>query len=180
MELAVVAYDANLRNSQFLQGWLMHDRFELRGTFGAPYEFLWANPYLPGLSYYHMPLYFHDAAGGELYLRSSWDEDAHWFALAGGKAQIYENGKRIGVTGTGKRRSIDIGDATVVSATVPLRLERAEGAPPNVFLVGLAPSTAYMVEIDDEEAAELRTDPGGTLPVFSTRTDARVIRVFPR
>ena len=35
-----------------LQGWLMHDSFMLKSTFGAPYEFLWANPYQPGLSYY--------------------------------------------------------------------------------------------------------------------------------
>src|SRR5262249_15321323 len=52
-ELAIVAYDTNAAPGQVLQGWLMHDKFMLRTPFGAPYEFLWANPYLPGLSYYH-------------------------------------------------------------------------------------------------------------------------------
>ena len=32
----------------------------LRGALGAPYEFLWANPYQPGLSFEHVPLVFHD------------------------------------------------------------------------------------------------------------------------
>ena len=54
-ELAMVAYDVNSAESQVLQGWLMHDKFILKSTFGAPYEFLWANPYQPGLSYYHVP-----------------------------------------------------------------------------------------------------------------------------
>src|SRR5689334_3305519 len=58
-ELAMVALDVNAPESQVLQGWLMHDRFILKGTFGAPYEFLWANPYQPGLSYYHVPLIYH-------------------------------------------------------------------------------------------------------------------------
>ena len=38
----------------------MHDHFLMRGPFGSPYEFLWANPYQPGLSYYHVPLVLHD------------------------------------------------------------------------------------------------------------------------
>jgi len=54
-ELSMVAYDSNAAGSQILQGWLMNDNFLLRGTFGAPYEFFWANPYQPGLSYYHAP-----------------------------------------------------------------------------------------------------------------------------
>src|SRR5438046_1478985 len=51
-ELAMVPFDTNAPSSQILQGWLMHDNFLLRSTLGAPYEFLWANPYHPGLSYY--------------------------------------------------------------------------------------------------------------------------------
>ena len=70
-ELSMVAYDSNALESQFLQGWLLHDHFSLRGTYGAAYEFLWANPYQPGLSYHHMPLRFHDEKTGRLYLRSN-------------------------------------------------------------------------------------------------------------
>ncbi len=59
--LSMVAYDNNGLENQFLQGWLIQDRFLMMTPFGAPYEFLWANPYQPGLSYYQLPLLFHDA-----------------------------------------------------------------------------------------------------------------------
>jgi hypothetical protein len=61
-----------------------------------------------------------------------------------------------------------------------MRIERKEGQPANVFLVGLAPKRAFEVEVDDEELAELTSDPGGILPVLSTRTDARSIRIRQR
>src|ERR1017187_3173359 len=91
VELAMAALAVNAAESQVLQGWLMHDRFMLRGTYGAPYEFLWANPDQPGLSYYHVPLIYHNADFGKLFVRSSWDDDAEWF---------------------GKFRMVDFGDLT--------------------------------------------------------------------
>ena len=57
----------------------MHDRYLLRGAFGVPYEFLWANPYQPGLSYDHAPLVWHNADFGRLFVRSDWDDAADWF-----------------------------------------------------------------------------------------------------
>ena len=72
-EMAMVAYDDNALESQYLQGWLMQDRFLMRGGWGV-YEFLWANPYQPGLSYFHMPLVFHEVATGHLFARTSWDK----------------------------------------------------------------------------------------------------------
>ena len=92
VELAMVALDVNAAESQVLQGWLMHDHFMLRGTFGAPYEFLWANPYQPGLSYYHVPLIYHNADFGKLFVRSSWDEDAEWFGYFDGVMQMFSQG----------------------------------------------------------------------------------------
>ena len=35
--LAMVAYDSNALDSQLLQGWLMRDRFLMRGSLGAVY-----------------------------------------------------------------------------------------------------------------------------------------------
>ena len=35
----MVSFDTNSQEMQFLQGWLMHDRFLLRSTLGIPYEF---------------------------------------------------------------------------------------------------------------------------------------------
>ena len=82
-ELAMVAFDSNVASSQLLQGWLTNDRFLMRGAMGIPYEFLWANPYQPGLSYYHAPLAVHDAIGGQLFVRSSWEDDASWIGFFG-------------------------------------------------------------------------------------------------
>src|SRR5205823_2286428 len=90
--LETVAYDTNAIPNQFLQGWLIQDRFMLRGVFGAPYEFLWANPYLPGLAYSHLPMELHDPRSGSLFLRSDWEEDADWFALHEGQAQLFRDG----------------------------------------------------------------------------------------
>ena len=92
-ELSMVAYDNNAQESQILQGWLMHDNFMMRGTFGVTYEFLWANPYQPGLSYYLVPLVFHDDLFGRLFIRSSWEEDAKWLGYFGGELQVFDEGK---------------------------------------------------------------------------------------
>ncbi|MCX6603124.1 MAG: hypothetical protein NTV52_05980, partial [Acidobacteria bacterium] len=78
-DLSMVAFDTNAQETQFVQGWLIHDRFLMRGAFGIPYELLWANPYQPGLSYYHLPLAMHQSTAGRLVLRSSWEDDASWF-----------------------------------------------------------------------------------------------------
>src|SRR5579871_3150488 len=75
-ELAMVAYDPNAPDTQVLQGWLMHDKYLMRGAYGTPYEFLWANPYQPGLSYYHVPLVFYAPERGRLFIRSSWEDSA--------------------------------------------------------------------------------------------------------
>ena len=92
-ELSLVAYDNNATQTQFVQGWLMHDRFVMKTLLGAPYEFLWANPYQPGLSYDHMPLRYHDKRAGRLFVRSSWEEDATWIGYWDGKAEVLREGK---------------------------------------------------------------------------------------
>ena len=89
----MVAYDTNARENQFLQGWLMQDRFLLRGAFGVPYEFLWANPYQPGLSPFYMPLYAYDELSGRVFVRSSWEDDASWFGCFDGESQKFEQGR---------------------------------------------------------------------------------------
>ncbi len=92
-ELAMVPFDNNSNQTLVLQGWLMHDSFLLRGTFGVTYEFLWANPYQPGLSYYHVPLVFHDDLFGRLFARSSWEENARWLGYFDGELQLFQDGK---------------------------------------------------------------------------------------
>ena len=171
-DLSLVALDSNAVESQFLQGWLIQDRFLMRGMFGIPYEFLWANPYQPGLSYYHLPNLFHDRrhSGGRLLVRSSWDEDAMWYGYLDGKAQLFEDGK-ISTPGT----EVRVGDVQIVTAKTPFQFRVAKDSPENYFLIGLKPGKAYELEVDDEEMREIYSDSGGILNLnFAPGTTAGV------
>jgi hypothetical protein len=162
-ELAMVALDTNAAESQVLQGWLMHDHFILRGPFGAPYEFLWANPYQPGLSYNLVPLVYHNPDFGKLFIRSSWDEDAQWFGLFDGAMQIFSDGHPSALNPRLDSPPLSLTSATLCFAQrvrqFQLELEEDE----LVFLLGLEPKHLYQVEIDDEEMFESQTDTAGVL-----------------
>ena len=172
--LSTVAFDTNALENQYLQGWLIQDRFMLRGPLGAPYEFLWANPYQPGLSYTHLPLIFHDPRSGILFLRSDWDEDATWFGLYQGEAQLYRDGNITVLNQKGPRaakpEAIEIGAASVLLAREGLsfrtRGEQTAGEQTvgeHMFIVGWKPKTKYDVEVDDEELRQVETDAAGTM-----------------
>ncbi len=169
-EFALVAYDPNAQPHQFLQGWLMIDRFLMRGDLGIPYEFLWANPYQPGLSFTYMPDVFH--AQGKLLVRSGWDEDASWFGLWDGRAQLFTAGKRILVRPEAQPRPLALGPVKVFFAPDGLQFETGWLPPPEegersveevAFVVGLKPDASYEVEVDGEEMFEARSDSGGIL-----------------
>ena len=161
-DFTMVAFDSNALENQFLQGWLIHDRFLMKGMLGIVYEFLWANPYQPGLSFYHVPLLHHDEASGSLFVRNSWEEDATWFAFRNGKAQAFQNGarKELNLKGSG---TIEIGSATIRFGKDGEGFTVTQEANETTFVLGLKPRTAYDVEIDNEEMFEAVTDPGGTL-----------------
>lgn len=169
-ELALVAYDTNAQAHQFLQGWLMIDRFLMRGEFGIAYEFLWANPYQPGLSFTYMPDVFHGR--GQLLVRSGWEEDAAWFGCLDGRAQLFIEGKRILVRPEAQPQPIELGPVRVLFAPAGLRFETGWLPPPQegekspdeiAFVLGLEPGARYEVEVDGEEMFEETADEGGIL-----------------
>jgi len=162
--LAMVAYDTNALDSQLLQGWLMRDRFLMRGSLGAVYEFLWANPYQPGLNYDQIPLVFHQPYTGEVFARTSWDEDATWIGYFEGRLQLFQNGRLQTLRQGAAVNPVQVGTATVASA--PARdAARFRVDSQTLFVLGLAPRSEYAVEIDDQELELLDTDSGGTLRV---------------
>lgn len=161
-ELAMVAYDDNALESQYLQGWLMQDRFMMRSGLGAVYEFLWANPYQPGLSYFHIPLVFHDPATGHVFARTSWDEDATWIGYFDGHLQLFRDGRVQALRPGAATKPVRIGDAVLLSATAQDSM-KFQADSEAVFILGLAPRARYDVEIDDQELWETETDAGGTL-----------------
>ncbi len=173
-ELAMVAFDSNEAGNQFLQGWLTQDRFVMRGALGAPYEFLWANPYQPGLSYAQAPLLFHDEVSGRLFARTSWDEDATWIGYFEGHLQLFRDGRIIALRTGEVTDPVRVGDASILSVApqdpVKFRVDT-----PQTFVLGLARHATYDVEIDDEELREAQTDNGGTLVLaLPEGTDAGV------
>jgi hypothetical protein len=163
--LCLVSYDAASEEQQFLQGWLTQDRFMMRSAFGAPYEFLWENPYQPGLSYYHFPLFFHNKSVGALFLRSSWDEDATWLGYLDGELQIFDkDGLKI-VSGQPASKPIRIGNAAVYALSGAQSFRVTPPEVDTVFFLGLRPNAAYAVEVQGEKKSSGRTDPGGILAV---------------
>ena len=178
-ELAMVAYDSNAAETQFLQGWLMQDRFLMRGGFGLPYEFLWANPYQPGLSYFQMPLVYHDSLTGHLFARTSWDEDAKWLGYFDGQLQLFRDGKIETLKTGAATEPVHVGEALILSAREK-DATRFRADAEAIFVLNLTPRARYDVEIDDQELREEETDVGGTLVVAVPEGIATGIRVKRR
>lgn len=162
-DLAIVAFDTNALEHQFVQGWLIQDRYIMRGPYGITYEFLWANPYQPGLSYHHMAKQFHDPKSGLLYLRSSWEEDAIWLAYQRGEMELFMDGKRSGLRPGSIKEPLEIGDAIVMVGEERMKFTLNLANPTKYFLLALKPDTKYDLEVDDEELVEVKTDNGGIL-----------------
>ena len=165
-DMALVAADPNSQAMQFLQGWVTHDQFMMRSPLGAPYEFLWANPYQPGLSYYYAPLVLHDAAGGQLFVRSSWDDDANWFGFINGRGQAFTAGTRKDVNPAAAPTRF--GPAVILAAPETMKFvselpETEPNASISTFVFGLKPHTHYFVEMDRREMSEEEADAGGIL-----------------
>ena len=177
VELAMVALDVNAAESQVLQGWLMHDHFMLRGTYGAPYEFLWANPYQPGLSYYHVPLIYHNADFGKLFVRSSWDEDAEWFGYFDGVLQMFSQGHMTALSAQLSSQPISLKEAIICFAQRTRKFRLTLDEEEAVFILGLQPRHTYQVEIDDAEIFETDTDRGGILELDMPRGKPVGVRI---
>lgn len=160
-EMALVAFENNAQEMQFLQGWVQHDRFVLRGPFGAAYEFLWANPYQPGLPYEKLPLFHHDTRTGTLFLRSTWEDDAIWLGYFGGPGQMFRNGQ---VEPLRLKQPTELGTEMVVPGDRQLtKVSVKDDHPDRWFILGLKPLTVYDIETDDENMLDAKTDAGGVL-----------------
>jgi hypothetical protein len=166
--LAMVAYDNNSIETQYLQGWLLQDRFLMRGPFGVTYEFLWANPYQPGLSYSLLPLVFHNPANGNVFARTSWEEDATWIGYFQGRMQLFQDGKLQSLRAGASSKPVQIGGAVLMSApeaNAKDGMMHLRASTEATFILGLPANAGYDVEVDDEELSEQQTDIGGTLVI---------------
>ncbi len=78
--LALVTEHPNLPNSQFLQSWVLQSDQMIREGPGVGYEFFWADPYLPGVSYQNMEPWIY--ASGSLFARTDWTKHACWVSVS--------------------------------------------------------------------------------------------------
>ncbi|MDX2268111.1 MAG: hypothetical protein NW208_08395 [Bryobacter sp.] len=181
-DLALVAYDTNAELAQPLQGWLMQDRYLMRGPSGIAYEFLWANPYQPGLTYHHLPNSYHDRANGRLFLRAGWEEEARYMCFSDGKLQVFEDGARKLIALQPGREPIEIGEATLLvgepGATAEVKFQLHGLDREAWYVVGLEANKRYDIEVDDEELYDQATDSGGILSLdFQKPIEGAAVRV---
>jgi hypothetical protein len=176
-ELSMVAYDSNSPESQVLQGWLMDDHFLMRGTFGITYEFLWANPYQPGLSYYHVPLIFRDETFGRLFIRSSWDEAASWMGVFDGEVQLFQDGKVTVLNPQISAGPFPMTEALVFFGSGSMKFKVKLDEEEAVFILGLLPKQRYDIELDDREMYEAVADAGGIIALTVPRKNEIGVRV---
>jgi hypothetical protein len=79
--LALIQVDPNLQGSQFLQSWAIQDRQMIRSGPGVTEEFLWADPYLPGVGYQNLDTWTY-LGQGYLFARSDWTTEACWLRVS--------------------------------------------------------------------------------------------------
>ena len=173
-ELLLVAYESNLREFQFIQGWVRDDHYLLRSPMAAPYEFLWGNPYLPGLTPQSAPKLAHDALRGRLYGRMDWQRPTTWIGYAGGRLEL--------ISGEGSSASdrleglspMYFPEAVVVPVQPPAKFVlswQPAGEPPpdiaQIYLIGLRAGDTYGLKVGGRPARLVQAGAGGILVLRS-------------
>ena len=162
-EMLLVAYEVNWNDYRFLQGWLRHDAFVLKTPLGAFYEFLWVNPYLPGLSYSSSPLFIYDELRGRLFVRSGWEEGDPWLGYLNGELQVFVDGRRHLVHYADQKMPLSIAETVVVFGRVPMSIDfKAPGAK-RIFVVGLGDQQPVRVKVGRKSFKAYQPGRGGIL-----------------
>jgi hypothetical protein len=72
-----------------------------------------------------LPVFFHDRHSGALFLRSNWEDDAVWFGIYQGEAQLFREGRVTVLNQKGplgpKAEGIPVGDANVLVGRNPMQ-----------------------------------------------------------
>jgi hypothetical protein len=153
-EMTLVGYDSRSRSSQFLQGWLRSDAHTLRGGYGAPYEFLWLNPYLPGLSPTSGPQAAYDPTRGRFFARGGWGKEGLWLGFFDGKLLRYEGGTLTPVEPDNRAEAVPFPGFAIAlpEQNAKFQAKMLEGNPAYgqfVYLLGMDDNRRYEVKIGD-------------------------------
>ena len=179
-EMLTVAYDTSSQDMQFLQGWLRNDSYTLRGPLGALYEFLWLNPYLPGLSPTSGPKIAYDAAHSRIFGRKGWEESDLWVGYYDGRLRLRSEGEQHVIRPGDKQAPLVFGSSAILvseaDAKFDVRLEDDRGAYPSyLYLVGLDPARRYQLRLNKDAWTTLEPTPGGVIAVRNVRAKGDVI-----
>ncbi|MDE0107873.1 MAG: hypothetical protein OXJ37_23040 [Bryobacterales bacterium] len=173
-EMLLVAYESNLPEFQFLQGWIRDEGYQQTSQLVAPYEFLWVNPYLPGLTAQSSPLLAHDPIRGRIFGRSGWDLPATWLGYSEGRLELLASGELSTTTNFRGLAPIYFPEAVVVPVTPPAKTTLSwepsrEQAPENayIFLVGLRAGDTYGLKIGGRDARLVQASEGGIIVLQS-------------
>jgi hypothetical protein len=162
-QMLLVDYENGLENYQFLQGWLRHDLYTLATPYGAMYEFIWLNPYLPGLSYFSAPTIVHDRTRGWLFARQGWQDEDLWIGYLEGEFQLFADGQLHIIKREDRQAPLVFPHAAVVLGTAPMdfTVEVPEGKA--IYVLGLEENQAYSVRTNQDPYALVTAGRGGIL-----------------
>ena len=175
-DMLLVAYESNLREFQFLQGLVHDDRYLLRSPMAVPYELLWVNPYLPGLTPQSAPTLAHDPVRGRLYARVGWQRPSTWIGYTQGRLQVLAGEELSATEDFDSLTPMYFPDAAVVPVVPPAKVVLAwqgngENAPATaaIYFIGLQEGETYSLRVGGREARLVQAGAGG---IFVLRSDA--------
>ena len=162
-EMLLVGYETGWDEFRYLQGWLRHDAFSLNTPLGAVYEFLWVNPYLPGLSFFSAPAFSQDELRGRLFVRAGWQDEDMWAGYIDGEFQIHADGERHIIPREANQAPLVFSETAVVFGALPLsfKVKAPEGM--RIFIAGLGDAQAYRVKINRKPFEIFAAGRGGIL-----------------
>ena len=162
-EMLLVGYENGWDEYRYLQGWLRHDAYSLNTPLGAVYEFLWVNPYLPGLSFFSAPVFSQDELRGRLFVRAGWQDDDMWVGYIDGEFQVYADGERHVIPRQAKQAPLIFPETAVVFGSLPLSFKVKVPDGKRVFVLGLGDAQAYRVKINRKPFKAFEAGRGGIL-----------------
>ena len=115
---------------------------------------------------------------GQLFIRSSWEDDATWVGLLGAQLQMFRAGAITALNPASIKEPLDLEEAIVLGPENH-KFQASERPLNDVFIVGLPPGKSFHLEIDDEEMTEVSAGAGGVLYLKGLRGKA-FVRLTPR
>ena len=162
-ELALVAYDSNAAENQFLQGWLDAGSFpDARRLWALLMNFCGPTPTSRSELFSDAAGVLHNLLTGHVFARTSWDEDAIWLGYFDGQLQTFRDGKIETLKAGAATEPVHVGEAIILSAQ-DKESTRFRADAEAVFVLNLAPHAIVTTwRSTTKSCAKRKPDIGGT------------------